>query len=219
MKTILITGAGSGLGRELALEYGKKDHFIILIGRDQAKLKNVQAEIGRNCVYFTCDIRDFEKVEQLITDIHYTYKVDFLINNAGVGIFGELATLSYTDIDAMLDTNIKGTIYMTKACLPHLVQREQAKVMNIISTAGLRGKPNEQVYCASKFAVRGFTEGLLHELKNTSVSVVAVYMGGMATPFWEGSTHIKEPSKLRSAMEVAKEIIEQDNGQAEIIIE
>lgn len=219
MKTIVITGAGSGLGRELAIQYGKQNNFILLVGRNREKLESVQAEIGENSAVFTCDIRNFEEVEQLATTIQHTYKVDFLLNNAGIGIFGDLTSLSYEDINTMLDTNVKGTIYMTKAFLPHLLTRDHAKIMNIISTAGLRGKLNEQVYCASKFAVRGFTEGLIHELENTSVSVTAVYMGGMATPFWEGSTHIKNPARLRSAQEVAKKIIEQDNGEKEIIID
>jgi short-subunit dehydrogenase len=85
-------------------------------------------------------------------------------------------------------------------------------VINIISTAGLKGKVNESVYCASKYAVRGFTESLQEELKD-KLDVTAVYMGGMATPFWDQSTHIKDKSRLKSATEVAKYIFKHDDGR------
>lgn len=98
-------------------------------------------------------------------------------NNAGIGYFGRLQEISPTEISQMIDTNVKGTIYVTKAILPTFLERNARKIMNIISTAGLRGKVLETAYCTSKFAVRGFTESLVKELEPTSISVSGVYMG------------------------------------------
>jgi len=91
-------------------------------------------------------------------------------------------------------------------------------ILNIISTAGLRGKVNEDVYAASKFAVRGFTESLQKEYEASTIKITAVYMGGMDTPFWTDSDHISDRSRLRSPSEVAKLIIHQLD-EASIIIE
>jgi len=221
MKTIVITGAGSGLGKELALQYAKKGSTIILIGKRQPPLLTVTDQIkqlGGRAFAYPLDIRDYAAVQETVGQIIKKHSVSCLINNAGVGHFGPLSTLSHEQINDMIETNTKGVIFMTKAFLPHFHSLKEASIINIISTAGLRGKVNESVYVASKFAIRGFSESLVKELENTNIAVTAVYMGGMDTPFWEGTDHIKDRSRLRSAKEVAQEIIAQYNRQAEIII-
>ena len=221
MKTIVITGAGSGLGKELALQYAKKGSTIILIGKRQPPLLTVTDQIkqlGGRAFAYPLDIRDYAAVQETVEQIIKKHSVSCLINNAGVGHFGPLSTLSHEQINDMIETNTKGVIFMTKAFLPHFHSLKEASIINIISTAGLRGKVNESVYVASKFAIRGFSESLVKELENTNIAVTAVYMGGMDTPFWEGTDHIKDRSRLRSAKEVAQEIIAQYNRQAEIII-
>ncbi|MCA1032632.1 SDR family oxidoreductase [Bacillus timonensis] len=219
--TILITGAGSGLGKELAIQYAKKGHTIILVGRDQQKLDAVKEFIvnqNGSAYSYSLDITSIKQVEQVTETILNKHEVSFLINNTGIGHFGSLQTLKIAQIDSIIDTNVKGTIYLTKVLLSHLLKRKHAKIINIISTAGLKGKVNESVYVASKYAVRGFTESLVKELETTNISVTAVYMGGMDTPFWNGSTHIKDKSRLRSPKEVASLILQEDDGRAEIFI-
>ncbi|WP_308211952.1 SDR family NAD(P)-dependent oxidoreductase [Neobacillus cucumis] len=146
-----------------------------------------------------------------------TEKIDQVINNAGIGYFGPLEEISADKISDMIDTNVKGTIYVTKAILPTFLERNAGKIMNIISTAGLRGKVQETAYCASKFAIRGFTEALVKELENTSISVSGVYMGGMDTPFWDENNFVTDRSRLKSAKDVAREILEREN-ETELII-
>jgi uncharacterized protein len=222
METIVITGAGTGLGKELALEYAEHGNTVILTGRRLDPLFAVQKEIeqrGGKAFSYTLDIRDDENVKATVQEILKHHQVTCLINNAGVGYFGPFTSLTVEQIHEMLDTNVKGTIFMTKAFLPYFHTIPKAKILNIISTAGLRGKVNESVYVASKFAVRGFSESLVKELEQTNISVTAVYMGGMDTPFWEGTDHIKDRTRLRSAKEVARQIIAEDNGQPEIIIQ
>ncbi|WP_070121068.1 SDR family NAD(P)-dependent oxidoreductase [Bacillus marinisedimentorum] len=222
MANILITGAGTGLGKELALQYAVQGHTLFLLGRTKQKLDTAKQQIeekGGKAKVVVCDLADRKQVKDTIGMITETDSIDWLINNAGAGHFGALADLTDDEIEKMIDTNMRGTIYMTKDLLPHLLGRPSAKVMNIISTAGLRGKVNESVYCATKFAVRGFTESLVKELEDTPVAVTAVYMGGMDTPFWSESDHVKDPSRLKSPAAVAEMIVSQDDGQAEIFID
>ncbi|MFP7299721.1 SDR family NAD(P)-dependent oxidoreductase [Neobacillus niacini] len=221
MKTIIITGAGSGLGKELALILSAKGYHILLAGRTAEKLsavKSVIEEAGGAADFLELNVSDEKSVFSKMTEVCSTYRVSGLVNNAGVGHFGPFVNISENEIMDMLNTNVLGTILMTRAVLPILQDQKEGLLMNIISTAGLRGKVNEAVYAASKFAVRGFTESLQKEYENTPVKIKAVYMGGMDTPFWVGSSHVSDASRFRTPKEVAQLIIEHIN-QDEIIIE
>lgn len=211
MKSVIITGAGSGLGKELAFLFAGQGFHIILTGRTLDKLQSVEQEIheaGGSAQSYTVDITQTKDIRKLITQLQ-NHELYGLINNAGVGHFGPVNSLSAQDIQEMFETNTLGTIFMTQAVLSLLKEKNEGLLMNIISTAGLTGKVNESVYVASKFAVRGFAESLQKELENTNIKVKAVYMGGMDTPFWDESDHIKDKSRLRSPKEVAAMILDQ----------
>ncbi|WP_243291564.1 SDR family oxidoreductase [Bacillus sp. FJAT-47783] len=222
MSAIIITGAGSGLGRELALQYSNDYDRVILIGRTIESLERTKKDLEtlqKSAYIYTLDITDYSAVMEAAKTLNEKFQINYLINNAGYGSFGPLHTLSESDIHKMIDTNVKGTIFMTKAFSPYLEQQPSASILNIISTAGLRGKVNESVYVASKFAVRGFTESLQKEWKGTTIQIKAAYMGGMDTPFWDESDHIKDKNRLRSPKAVAEKIKQLDDGRNEIIIE
>ena len=216
MNNILITGGSSGLGFELAKLYSQKNH-VIIVGRSINKL-NIAREslrqLGGSCDSYVCDLSKVEDIHALTNTIEKKYQsLDTLINNAGVGYFGPLKDLTLSELNQMLDLNVKATILMTQSFLPLL----RHQLINIISTAGLRGKVNETAYVASKFAVRGFTESLQKEYKD-KLSITAVYMGGMNTAFWDNSDHISDKSRLKDPQTIALEIIKHQH-QEEIIID
>ncbi|ESU32392.1 hypothetical protein G3A_11790 [Bacillus sp. 17376] len=221
MKAIIVTGAGTGLGKELSLLLAKQGYHLILTGRTEDNLKNVQTQIektGGSATDLVLDLRNLEDIKEKALLISKKYEIYGLVNNAGLGYFGPFSEISDKEIEEMFQTNVFGTIQMTKAILPYMKLNNDGLVINIVSTAGLRGKKNEAVYCSSKFAVRGFTESLQKEYEGTGIRFVAAYMGGMNTPFWEESDHVSDQSRLRSPAEVAEIIIE-NLEKDEIVIE
>ena len=217
MKSVIVTGAGTGLGRELALLFAKAGYHLILIGRSSGTLQEVK-ELIHDSLFMVIDIRNKQEVDEKIGLIMKNHNVIGLINNAGIGYFGPFEKIKENEMEQMLQTNVLGTMFITQAVLPFISESSGSFVMNIISTAGLRGKVNEAAYVASKFAVRGFTESLQKEYEGKPVHISAVYMGGMNTPFWDHSDHVKNPSRLRSPSEVA-ELIFSQRDQDCIVIE
>lgn len=218
MPTVAITGAGTGLGKALALEYADNGYKVYLLGRRNDPLQLVQHQIiqkGGQAEVVLCDVREIASVQIAFQRIE---ELDVFINNAGIGIFGPVDKYSVEDIDHILDTNVKGTVLTVQSALP-LIRESNGRILTIISTAGLRGKVNESLYCASKFAVRGFTESLQQEYANEDFTITAVYMGGMNTPFWKNSSHVEDPSRLKGPEVVAKQIFTEDDGRKEIIID
>lgn len=218
MPTVAITGAGSGLGKALALKYAKNNYNVYLLGRNDSKLHIVQKEIqqhGGNAEVILCDIQQEASVSIAFQQIG---ELDVLINNAGVGIFGSVDQYRVNDIDTTIDTNIKGTIFAIQSALP-LIRKSEGRILTIISTAGLRGKVNESIYCASKFAIRGLTESLQKEWEDEPISITAVYMGGMNTPFWKDSTHVTDATHLKGPEIVAEQIFNEDDRRNEITVD
>lgn len=218
MNSIIITGAGSGLGKELALLFGQKGYHIILAGRTLEKLTEVEEMIiAKNGAAnsYAVDLTVPENIKSFIDKVTSQFNLCGLINNAGTGFFGPFEKAELMEIEEMFAVNVFGTIQMTQAFLTAV---RKGFIMNIISTAGLRGKRNEAGYCASKFAVRGLTESLQKEFDGTNMKIKAVYMGGMDTPFWDHTDHIKDKSRLQPPSRIA-EMIYTNMDQDTIIIE
>jgi short-subunit dehydrogenase len=220
MKKAIITGGGTGLGKELGKLLSKEYH-IVLLGRTKEKLEDAANEIretGGEVSYAVLDVRSPLEVEQVSSTELLQDDIGLLIHNAGVGYFGPLTEAKDVELEAMFETNVLGPIRLTKGLLPQL-EKNKSTILNIISTAGLRGKKNESLYVASKFALRGFGESLQKEYDGSGIRVVNAYMGGMNTPFWDETDHISDRSRLRSPQEVAEIIVDQYQSKDEIVIE
>lgn len=190
-KTALITGAGSGIGREVALELARRGVSIALAGRTEAKLTETAAQIGYeggDAVTIVADVTDPAQVERLITETTRAFDgLDILINSAGVGLIKPLETTTAAEMDRLLDTNVKGLMLTTQAALRPIIAA--GKGGHIVNLAGILGKApmaNASLYCASKYAVTGFSKALQLEVsRKHNIKVSLLYLGGVDSPFWD----------------------------------
>ena len=184
-KTILITGATSGIGKATAELFAERGERLILCGRRQERLEQLKAEFKGEIHLLNFDVRNRKAVFDAIDSLPKAWKqIDILINNAG-NAHG-LDTVDSADLDdwdAMIDGNVKGLMYVTKAILPQMVERKEGQIINLGSIAGIEVYPKGNVYCASKFAVDAFTQGLRIDLNPHNIRVCAVQPGLVETEF------------------------------------
>jgi short-subunit dehydrogenase len=190
-QVIVVTGAGSGMGRALVLALVKKRLRVAAIDLNEATLKETVALAGSPGKVSThvVNVSDRQAVEALPAAVIATHgAVDAIINNAGIiQPFVRLNELPYDAIERVLNVNLYGVIYMTKAFLPHLLQRPTAHVVNVSSMGGFFPVPGQTLYGASKAGVKLLTEGLYSELTETNVKVTVVFPGAIATNISQNS--------------------------------
>ncbi|HEX8288606.1 MAG TPA: SDR family NAD(P)-dependent oxidoreductase [Pyrinomonadaceae bacterium] len=182
----VITGAASGIGRALAAHLAREKIAAIAVSDVNEKELNETAEmvksLGVSVSTHIVDVSVLEKVQRFAEEVEAEHKrVTHLINNAGVALCGNFTEISLVDFEWLMNINFWGVVYGTKAFLPVLQEQEEAHIVNISSVFGLIAPPGQSAYCASKFAVRGFTESLRHELEDTNVYVSCVHPGGIKT--------------------------------------
>ena len=186
-KTALITGATSGIGRATAIEFAKHDINLILCGRRQERLDELQRELGNKVNIHTLnfDVRNkkdtFDTIGALPSDFQ---RIDILINNAGNAHgLDPIQEGSIEDWDAMMDINVKGLLYVSKAVIPQMTKRKSGHIINIGSSAGKEVYPKGNVYCGSKHAVLAITEGMRIDLNQFGIKVSAINPGLVETEF------------------------------------
>nr|WP_297913016.1 SDR family NAD(P)-dependent oxidoreductase [uncultured Allomuricauda sp.] len=186
-KTILITGATSGIGRSTANLLATQGFHLILCGRRQERLDEVQADLGSQTQVHTLnfDVRERKMVFDAIASLPKDFaRIDVLINNAGNAHgLDPIDDGNLDDWDAMLDINVKGLLYVSKAVLPQMVTRKSGHIINIGSTAGKEVYPKGNVYCASKHAVDAINQGMRIDLNAHGIRVGAINPGLVETEF------------------------------------
>jgi 3-hydroxy acid dehydrogenase/malonic semialdehyde reductase len=186
-KTALITGATSGIGKATAFEFAKKKINLILCGRNTEVLKDLEKELSKQVMVTTLnfDVRDKTEVFKKIESLPQAFKnIDILVNNAGNAHgMDPIQDGNLDDWDAMLDINVKGLLYVSKAIIPGMIERKSGHIINIGSTAGKEVYQNGNVYCASKFAVDAINQGMRIDLNKTGIKVGAVNPGLTQTDF------------------------------------
>ena len=184
-KIILITGATSGIGRATAIRFDNLGARLILCGRRKEKLDILVRELGENHMSIIFDVRDKKAVFKAIESLPKEYKkIDVLINNAGNAHGMDSAqTANLDDWDAMIDSNVKGLMYVTKAVLPFMVEKQKGQIINLGSIAAKEVYPDGSVYCSSKAAVDSFTKGLRVDLNPLGIRVGAIHPGLVETEF------------------------------------
>jgi short-subunit dehydrogenase len=185
---ILITGASSGIGAATARVFGHAGYRVVMAARRVNKLEDLAAEIlaaGGTALPIPADITQLDQIENLVTTTLKEYgQIDILLNNAGFGRMNELEQMDpVKDIALQLQVNLFGVIQTTRTVLPHMLGRKTGHIINMASIAGLIAPMRYSIYAASKFGVRGFSDGLRRELKSKGIQVSAIYPGGVKTEF------------------------------------
>ncbi len=187
MKTALITGATSGIGMATAKLFAQKGHKLILCGRRTERLNQLKNELNTEVHTLRFDVRNREDVFDAIDSIPEEFQnIDILLNNAGNAHgLSSIQQGNLDDWDAMIDGNVKGLLYVTKAILPTMIDRNTGFIINIGSVAAKEVYPNGNVYCASKHAVDALSKSMRVDLAGHNIRVSAIHPGAVETEFSE----------------------------------
>jgi len=214
-KIAFITGAARGIGKATALHLAKEGVNIGLIARTESALKEVASEIeglGVKVAYAVADVSSKEQVEAAVASLTNDLgTTDILINNAGVASFAPVLEMDPEEWKKIIDVNVMGTYYVTRAVLPQLIEKNGGDIINISSTNGLGGAATASAYSASKFAVIGFTESLAQEVRRNNIRVSALTPSTVATDLALDLNLIKEnnESKIMQPEDIAEFIVSQ----------
>ncbi len=183
-----VTGAASGIGRALALELAARGCDLALADRDEAGLQVVAAEIAKTSAckvtVYRVDVSEPGQIQDFAIAATAAHpELNIVINNAGVALLGQFSEIDQAQMDWLFNINFWGVVHSTRAFLPHLARQPAAHIVNLSSIFGIIAPPGQSAYCAAKFAVRGFSESLRHELSmaNSPVRLSVVHPGGVAT--------------------------------------
>ncbi|MDD6138981.1 MAG: 3-oxoacyl-[acyl-carrier-protein] reductase [Lachnospiraceae bacterium] len=185
-KVALVTGAGRGIGRQIALTLAAQNAFVIVnYNGSKDKAEETVSEIkaaGGDAVSYKCNVSDFEECQQMITAIIKEYKhIDILVNNAGITRDGLIMKMSEDDYDAVLDTNLKGTFNTIRHMSRYFLKQKSGRIINISSVSGILGNAGQANYSASKAGVIGLTKAVARELASRGITVNAVAPGFVDT--------------------------------------
>lgn len=196
-KTAVITGASSGIGRAAALEFARLGANLVLAARRAELLEEVAVQCRQAGVQCTTFVADVSHRDQCIRLIEAAGRVDILVNNAGFAIFDSIEHAKADDLQQMMETNYFGAVWCTQAVLPSMLARHDGVIVNVASIAGLMGYARMGGYCATKFAMIGFSEALRDEVIGHGVRVAMVCPGTVETHFFQKAERGKMPAASR----------------------
>lgn len=213
-KTALITGAGKGIGKAIAIALAKEGVNVVLIARTQAdvdQLADQTNNLGVKSLALAADVSDMNSINTAVEKALAQFKnIDILINNAGIASFGKFLELDPEAWEKIIQVNLMGTYYTTRAVIPNMIERQSGDIINISSTAGLNGNALTSAYSASKFAVLGLTDSLMQEMRKHNIRVSALTPSTVATDLaLDLNLTDGNPEKVMQSEDIAELLIAQ----------
>ncbi|KQO31657.1 3-ketoacyl-ACP reductase [Flavobacterium sp. Leaf82] len=213
-KNALITGAGKGIGKAIAIALAKEGVNVILVARTQADVDQLAAEttaLGVKSLALSADVSDINSINSAAEKALAEFKtIDILINSAGIASFGKFLELEPDAWERIIQVNLMGTYYTTRAIIPNMIERQTGDIINISSTAGLNGNALTSAYSASKFAVLGLTDSLMQEMRKHNIRVTALTPSTVATDMAKDLNLTDgNPDKVMQSEDIAELIIAQ----------
>ena len=212
-KISVISGGTSGLGLEIASFLIKSGKNVLILGKNSNKLADASSRLkktSKNSLTesMICNVGIEEDIKKVgIFLAANSFEVEYLFNNAGMGLFTKAHNSTSALIDTVFEANLKGMILLTSEILRLTPEEQELTIVNIMSTSALFGRAEETIYCAAKWGARGYTEALRTELKGAKRNIIAVYPGGMKTDFWNIPGQNRDISTFMDPAEVAEKIV------------
>jgi len=212
-KVAVVTGASDGLGKQISLKLAKEGASLALVARNEEKLNEVKKEAEKlgspKVICYPCDIQDKEQIKKTVQKIEVDFnEVQILLNIAGIWQkLNLLEDIPEGEVDSVINSDLTGMIHMTRLMLPILKRQDEAIIINDSSKSGVTAQPGQSVYTAAKWGVRGFTEVLKEDLKDTNVRVAAIYQGGTDTEMFNKTGEHYNQEKFIKPEELANVII------------
>lgn len=212
-RSAIITGAGKGIGKAVAVALAAEGVNLGLVARTSADLEALQAELtdtyGVKVAIAASDISVKADVDRAIASLKESLgSIDILINNAGIASFGTLLDMEPEEWERIIQTNLMGTYYVTRAALPTMLEQSSGSIINIASTAGERGVATGSAYCASKFAVLGLSEALMQEVRKSNIRVTALTPSTVNTELaTNAGLKIGDEDRMMQAEDVAELVL------------
>ena len=202
-----ITGASSGIGRSITLEFTANENLVAASARSEETLERMKKEIekeGKNIEIFPLDIKDSGSVAKTFKTISSDYQVECLINNAGATSFKLAQENNFDEIKEIIDTNLLGAIYAVKNVLPHMIENKRGTIINILSVAADTVFTKSSAYAASKAGLQAYSKVLREEVREHNIKVINILPGATRTPIWPNDALEKYGDRMMSPMELAK---------------
>lgn len=208
-KIAIVTGASSGIGLAFCQKLIDKGATVYGLARRLNRLTEIREKLGENFIPVQMDIAQAGDIQNWVkTQFSDNHLPHILINNAGIGLFGNVDDLSVEDWNTMINTNLNGVFYITRKIVPLMKQnKDHCHIVNISSVAGLLGNPQLSGYNASKFGLRGFSEALFKELRYDDIKVSAMFPGSIATDFFDTARGMETHSNMMHPADVADTLI------------
>ena len=211
-KVAVVTGAGRGIGKAIALKLAEAGANVVVSARTKSEIESVAKQIekmGRKSIAVQADVSQESDVKKLIFIAADKFgTVDILINNAGVGSFAPVAELSVTEFDTMWNVNMRGVFLCTQTVLPHMMKQKSGDIVNIASLAGRNAFVGGAGYGATKWALIGFGRSLMLEVRKNNIRVITICPGSVDTEFDPHSTKPKDTSRIPKADDIAQVVVD-----------
>ncbi len=222
-KVIWITGASTGIGKEIANEFSKAGHIVVVSARRKSRLVRIVSEIkyaDREASAFVCNVMSERSIQITSKRIREKYgSIDLLINNAGVTVFKSFMETKTFDYDNVIDTNLRGAFLCIKSVLPQMIKNKKGHIINILSVAASTSFENSSVYAASKAGLLALSNGLREEVRRYNIKVSNILPGAVETPMWDSKSRQRYKNRMMSAADIAKIVLQIYQQPRKVLIE
>ncbi len=222
-KVIWITGASTGIGKEIAMEFSRSGHIVVVTARRKSRLVKIVSEIkfaDREASAFVCNVMSERSVQITAKRIREKYgSIDVLINNAGVTVFKSFLETKTPDYDNVIDTNLRGSFLCIKNVIPQMIKSKKGHIINILSVSANTAFENSSVYAASKAGLLALSNGLREEVRRYNIKISNILPGATETPMWDSRSRQRYKSRMMSPADIARITLEVFQQPRKVLIE